>query len=388
MASDGEQQQEANQQSDKPQQAEASPPPEAPAQAKAPAVEKAQAGAPPGDQPATAQAQAPKAEEPKAEEEKLPESFVEGILGKDLRNERLGQALDDTAGDAAHAAGVGRVRGAGVHPLPRRRRAVGPLGDALRRGGAGDDRAQRLRASLLEQLVLLQAAAHHVDEGAGDAGGGGAPWHGRAGPLHRVGHPDAVRPPVHRRGGAAGAGAGPGREPARGAGHGLRARHHAALLPLTRQAVTDTPFVACLIAAMACAIIGQLDDTHAAPRPPGGTASTSSRACPRWPRDCSAWGCRRSSCSRYALACVFPWTRRGGLRTGSGSPGPSSGKEVRDGQAADAGALGRRCAGCGWAPASSCSSRSRVPWYLGDVLVPAWTTRGSTSSTASSSTTT
>lgn len=91
MASDGEQQQEANQQSDKPQQAEASPPPEAPVQAEAPAVEKAQAEAAPVEK---AQAEAPSADKPATDtaqaakaEEALPESFVEGMFGKDLRNE-------------------------------------------------------------------------------------------------------------------------------------------------------------------------------------------------------------------------------------------------------------------------------------------------------------
>jgi 4-amino-4-deoxy-L-arabinose transferase-like glycosyltransferase len=100
---------------------------------------------------------------------------------------------------------------------------------------------------------------------------------------------------------------------------------------ITRQVVTDTPFVACLIAAMACAIIGLFDDRT---------------------RHRTAWWmafyvfCALSTLAKgllgvglpavillgYALACVFPWDAAGRAAHWQWLTRAEFRKEVRDGK--------------------------------------------------------
>ena len=109
---------------------------------------------------------------------------------------------------------------------------------------------------------------------------------------------------------------------------------------LTRQTVTDTPFVACLICAMACAIIGQFDDAHHAPHRLVVRLLRLLRPRPPSRRGCSAWGCRRSSSSLYALASSSsPGTRRAWAAHWQWLTRAEFRKEVREGQAAHAGPL-------------------------------------------------
>src|SRR5215467_8114697 len=124
------------------------------------------------------------------------------------------------------------VRRVALHPLPRRRWAVGLLGDPLRRGRAVDDPAQRLPLSVLgERAVFLQASADDVDPGAGNADRRHQSHRWGARHLHRVGHAAPLRALVHPRAGAALVRAVPLSESPRRARDRIRPGNDAALFP-------------------------------------------------------------------------------------------------------------------------------------------------------------
>ena len=148
---------------------------------------------------------------------------------------------------------------------------------------------------------------------------------------------------------------------------GLASTFVLATMPLffliTRQAVTDTPFVAALIAAMACAIIGLFDTETRAPHRVVDGRSTSAAACRCWPRGCWA------SCLPAAILLGLRAALRRPLGRGPGwrahwaylTPAPACRQEVARGAGSRCRCSSPRCPGCGCSPASGCSSPSPGP---------------------------